>query len=58
MSKLIPEESYVWCHTHGTVHEATTDPYDYGEPDCAQKDHRKVYWRTRKGDWENEEVEA
>ncbi len=39
-------EGYVWCDEHGAVHEDTTDPYGYGEPDCRKVDHRAVYART------------
>lgn len=35
-------DGYVWCDRHGCIHDDTTDPYDYGEPDCRREDHRPV----------------
>lgn len=44
-------EGWVWCHEHGTVHEDTTDPYDYGEPDCTKEEHRPIAWTAKAGDY-------
>jgi hypothetical protein len=49
-AKMLPVEGVVYCLSHDAVHEDTTDPYDYGTPDCKTKDHRPVYYRGRKGD--------
>lgn len=49
-SKMLPVEGVVYCLEHGAVHDDTTDPYRYGEPDCKEAEHRPVYYRARKGD--------
>ena len=43
-------EGQVYCLEHGAIHDDTTDPYEYGHPDCHRAEHRLVYWRSRKGD--------
>lgn len=50
--RLIRDPNYVACRSHGAIHAATTDPFDYGEPDCALEDHRPVYWRPHPDDEE------
>lgn len=40
----------VYCLDHCGVHDDTTDPYGYGEPDCRKSEHRLIYWRERVGD--------
>ena len=43
----------IWCEIHGTVHEATTDPYDYGyadtgeQPECDERDWRRLWTGAR-----------
>jgi len=58
-AKNVPVEGYVWCDTHGDVHEDTLDPYEYGYPSCltevgpgVKKEdvHRKLLVRRVKGD--------
>jgi hypothetical protein len=49
-SAMLPVEGVVYCLTHTSVHDDTTDPYDYGYADCNAKDHRPIYYRARKGD--------
>jgi hypothetical protein len=49
-AKMLPVEGIVYCLEHTAVHDDTTDPYDYGKPDCDKKEHRPVYYRGRKGD--------
>lgn len=44
-------DGFVYCLTHGEVHEDSTDPYGYGEADCQAADHRQVRVRLRKGDY-------
>jgi hypothetical protein len=59
-SKLVFVSYYVYCNTHGDIHENTLDPYQEGSPTCyggeygLTKDmvHRTVYYRARKGDFE------
>ena len=44
-------EEKVWCDVHGTIHDATTDPYDMGfestgeEPECGPADWHEVWFR-------------
>ena len=49
-AKMLPVEGVVYCLEHAAVHDDTTDPYGYGEPDCKVEDHRAVLYRARKGD--------
>jgi hypothetical protein len=49
-AKMLPIEGVVYCLEHTAVHDDTTDPYGYGEPDCSVKEHRAVLYRARKGD--------
>jgi hypothetical protein len=56
-AKMLPVEGVVYCLHHGAVHDDTTDPYRYGEPECSKDEHRPVYYRARKGDID-ESVEA
>ncbi len=49
-AKMLPVEGVVYCLEHTAVHDDTTDPYGYGEPDCKVEDHRAVLYRARKGD--------
>ena len=49
-AKMLPIEGVVYCLEHDAVHDDTTDPYDYGKPDCKEKEHRPIYYRGRKGD--------
>jgi hypothetical protein len=51
-SPMQPAEGYVWCHKHGAIHADSTDPYDYGEPDCETVDHRPVFWEAHRDDEE------
>ena len=44
-------EGYVYCLEHGGIHDDTTDPYRYGEPDCKRSEHRPVYAGMRTGDY-------
>lgn len=45
--ELIDDE--IWCDVHGCIHEATTDPYEYGyealgeEPECGPEYWRKLW---------------
>jgi hypothetical protein len=48
----IRTHSYVWCDEHGSIHEMTTDPFNYGEADCHTINWRRVYIET---DDKNEE---
>lgn len=45
-------EGYVWCDTHGSIHDDTTAPFGEGiSDDCVAADHRPVFIRSSKGDW-------
>lgn len=46
----VPVDGQVYCLEHTTVHDDTTDPYRYGEPDCKVSDHRKLFWYSKRGD--------
>ena len=42
-------EGEIYCENHGTVHEETNDPYQYGyelsgeTPECGPQDWRKLW---------------
>lgn len=65
-SKMQRIDEVVYCHTHTTVHENTVDPYNDGYPTCYGGEygvakaqvHRTVYYRARKGDWDEEHDDA
>lgn len=46
----VPIDGLIYCLDHGTVHEETTDPYDYGEADCRVSEHRRIQAVSRYGD--------
>jgi len=49
MPKFERVEDQVWCEVHGSIHDETIDPYNYGydetgeEPECGPEDWR-VLW--------------
>jgi len=60
-SKMVRIESVVWCDKHGTIHEDSLDPYEYGVADplcdseedenlCRKSHHLAVYRRLRVGE--------
>jgi len=62
-SKMLRVEGIVYCHTHTEVHEDSLDPYREGYLSCipehmcprtASAVHRTVYYRARKGDWDDD----
>ena len=53
MARFELVDDYVYCDVHGTIHERSIDPYDYGygvtdvpgdnEPECGPIDWRKLW---------------
>jgi histidinol phosphatase-like enzyme len=53
-SKMVKVEGVVYCHDHTEVHEDTRNPYGEGpESWCRKSEHRPVYYRARKGDYDD-----
>lgn len=48
-------DGVVYCHIHGDIHDDSNRPY--GEPYdiCTPVDHRGVYFRRRKADYDVDE---
>lgn len=53
--ELVPVDGEVYCLFHNGTHaDDTRDPFDMGAEDsCEWDDHRKVYYRARKGDYKD-----
>jgi hypothetical protein len=51
-AKMLPVEDVVYCLFHSAVHEDTLDPYNSGQDECEKDEHRPVYYRARKGDYD------
>lgn len=63
-AKRVRMESQIYCLTHGSVHEATLDPFGEGSHTCFEGMYgertiamvwRSVFVGLRKGDYEDEE---